>query len=35
LKIAPADANLLDSLHDLKMRPVNTEQIECLDITCN
>jgi tetratricopeptide (TPR) repeat protein len=35
LKIAPADANLQDSLHDLKMRPVNTEQIECLDITCN
>jgi tetratricopeptide (TPR) repeat protein len=34
LKIAPADANLQDSIHDLMMRPVSSEQIECLTITC-
>ncbi len=34
LKNAPADANLQDSLHDLMIRPVSSEQVECLNITC-
>jgi hypothetical protein len=35
LKIAPADENLQDSLHDLMTRPVSSEQVECLKIACN
>ena len=34
LKIAPADANLQDSLQDLVTRPVSSKQVECLKIAC-
>ena len=35
LKIAPADENLQDSLHDLMTRPVSSERVECQKITCD
>ncbi len=34
LKIAPDDKNLEDSLQDLKTRPVNGKQVECLKVVC-
>ncbi len=34
LKVAPADKNLQDSLHDLRSRPVGSKQVECLKIVC-
>jgi tetratricopeptide (TPR) repeat protein len=34
LRIAPADENLQDSLHDLKTRAVSSKLLECLQITC-
>ncbi|MBI3188575.1 MAG: PA2778 family cysteine peptidase [Gammaproteobacteria bacterium] len=34
LKIAATDANLQDSLQDLKSRPVSPHQVECVKIAC-